>query len=60
MRLFKMCPIYPNSNEGEAIVKANTSSEAIQIMKGISDFEWVILFEISEDFNGILMLNIDK
>jgi hypothetical protein len=55
-----MCPVHPNSNKGEAIVKANTSSEAIQIMKGISDSEWVILFEISEDFNGILMLNIDK
>jgi hypothetical protein len=60
MRLFKMCPVYPNSNKGEAIVKANTSSEAIQMMKGLLDFDWVILFEIEEDFNGILMINIDE
>ena len=57
MRLFKMCPIYPNSNKGEAIVKANTSSEAIQMMKGIAGFEWGILLEIKEEFNGIVMLN---
>lgn len=60
MRLFKMCPVYPNSNKGEAIVKANTSSEAIQMMKGIVGFEWVILLEIKEECNGVLMINIDK
>jgi hypothetical protein len=57
MRLFKMCPVHPNSNKGEAIVKANTSSEAIQMMKGKAGFEWVILLEIKEDCNGILMIN---
>ncbi len=60
MRLFTMCPVYPNSNKGKAIVKANTSSEAIQMMKGIEGFEWVILLEIKEECNGILMINIDK
>jgi hypothetical protein len=52
-----MCPVYPDSNKGEAIVKANTSSEAIQMMKGKAGFEWVILLEIKEDCNGILMIN---